>query len=208
MPPPESKVVALALEIDVLMKSDLYHNEIEVHASNGSSVFECLRHRAGWLMPTRRTDLSALPGHRLKQVRGFSLVEIMVVLVIIGLLAGLVTVNVRGYLIRAKQDAARSELATIINAVETFYTEHDRYPTNDEGLRILAEPSPRLPEPLLDREPVDPWGRPYLYNQPGRDGPYEVLSMGADGREGGEAASADADLGSWNLHRHADEESP
>ena len=130
---------------------------------------------------------------------GFSLVEIMVVLVIIGLMAGLVGVNVRGYLVKAKRNAAKSEIATICDALEAFYTEYDRYPTNEEGLRVLSEPSERLPESLLDREPLDPWGRAYVYNQPGREGPYEVLSLGADGREGGEPGSNDADLGSWDL---------
>ncbi|MEM9916319.1 MAG: type II secretion system major pseudopilin GspG [Planctomycetota bacterium] len=129
----------------------------------------------------------------------FSLVEIMVVLVIIGLLAGLVGVNVRGYLIKAKKNAATAEIATICDALEAFYTEYDRYPSNDEGLSILTEPSERLPEALLDREPVDPWGRAYVYNQPGRNGPYEVMSLGADGREGGEPDSADADLGNWSF---------
>lgn len=132
---------------------------------------------------------------------GFSLVEIMVVLVIIGLLAGLVGVNVRGYLVKAKLNAATAEIATICDAIEAYYTEYDRYPSNEEGLVVLTEPSERLPEALLDREPLDPWGRSYVYNQPGREGPYEVLSLGADGREGGEANTADADVGSWDLGR-------
>lgn len=129
--------------------------------------------------------------------RAFSLVEIMVVLVIIGLLAGLVTINVRGYLVRAKQNAARAEIATITEALESYYTLHDRYPGNERGLAALTEPSERMSEPLMRQAPVDPWGRPYQYNQPGRSGPYEVLTLGADGREGGE--DADADIGSWDL---------
>jgi len=136
---------------------------------------------------------------------GFSLVEIMVVLVIIGLLAGLVGINVRGYLIKAKYNAAKTEIATICDALEAFYTEYDRYPSNEEGLLVLTEPSERMPEALLDREPVDPWGRSYVYNQPGREGPYEVMSLGADGSEGGEPGSADADLGSWNLNDRGEE---
>lgn len=134
---------------------------------------------------------------------GFSLVEIMVVLVIIGLLAGLVGVNVRGYLVRAKQNTAKSEIATISDALEAFYTEYDRYPTNEEGLAILAQPTERIAEPLLDREPLDPWRNAYVYNQPGREGPYEVLSLGADGREGGDDNSADADIVSWDLDDRA-----
>lgn len=140
--------------------------------------------------------------------RGFSLVEIMVVLVIIGLLAGLVGVNVRSYLLRAKQNAARAEIATLCDALAAFYTEYDRYPTNEEGLLILSQPTERLPEPLLDSHPVDPWKNPYVYNQPGRSGPFEVLSLGADGREGGEDNTANADIGSWSLSGSTDAETP
>ena len=161
-------------------------------------------------MPCKRTyaniTISRTP-HRSKDYfrGGFSLVEIMVVLVIIGLLAGLVGINVRGYLIKAKRNAAKTEIATICDALEAFYTEYDRYPSNEEGLLVLTESSDRLPEALLDREPIDPWGEPYVYNQPGREGPYEVLTLGADGREGGDPGSADADLGSWNLNQRDQE---
>ncbi len=120
-------------------------------------------------------------------------------IVIIGLLAGLVGINVRGQLIRAKREAARAEIATIQEALEAYYTVFDRYPDNEEGLAALTTTSERLVEPLLDGEPVDPWKRPYLYNAPGRSGPYEVFSLGADGREGGEPGTADADIGSWDL---------
>lgn len=131
--------------------------------------------------------------------RGFSLVEMMVVIVIIGMLAGLVSINVRGQLVRAKRDTARAEIATIVQALEAFYTVHDRYPRSENGLEALTRPSDRLVEPLLNSTPVDPWKRPYLYNAPGRDGPFEVFSLGADGREGGDPESADADIGSWDL---------
>lgn len=131
---------------------------------------------------------------------GFSLVEMMVVLVLIGLLASVVTINVRGYLVRGRQDTARMELATLRNAVETYYGLLGRYPTNEEGLRALATKSDQLAEPLIDQAPVDPWGRPYQYFNPGRDDrPYEVICYGADGREGGEGA--DADLSSWALRQ-------
>lgn len=130
--------------------------------------------------------------------RGFSLVELMVVLVIIGLLAGLVTLNVRGSLDRAHQQAARADIARICQALEIFYSVHGRYPTNEEGLEILTRPTDRLDEPLLEGGvPTDPWDRPYQYNQPGREGPYEVFSLGADGREGGEGT--DRTIGSWDI---------
>ncbi len=123
--------------------------------------------------------------------RGFSLVEVMIVLVIIGLLAGVVTLNVRTYLIKAKQNTARREIATICDALETFYAETGRYPSNEEGLELLTQPGDRFPEALLKGRPTDPWGNPYQYDHPGRSGPYDVICFGADGREGGSGAAAD-----------------
>lgn len=128
---------------------------------------------------------------------GFSLVEIMIVIVIIGMLAGAVTVNVRSYIVRAKQNAARQEIATLVHAIETFYSIYDRYPTNEEGLAVLCRPLDKIPESLLSAEPIDPWGRPYQYNCPGAKNPYEIVSYGADGREGGDGANTD--INSANL---------
>jgi general secretion pathway protein G len=118
-------------------------------------------------------------------------VELMVVLAIIGLLAGVVTLSVRPYLTKAKQTTARREIATICAALESFNIEFGRYPTTEEGLEILRKPNEKFSGPLLTQDPMDPWGSPYEYNQPGRDGPYEVLCYGADGREGGRGADAD-----------------
>jgi len=123
--------------------------------------------------------------------RGFSLVEIMIVIVIIGLMAAMVTINVRGYLISAKQARVKQDIATIVDALGRFYGVYDRYPTNEEGLAILAKPSEKLPEPPLTAEPKDPWDKPYQYNCPGANAPFEVISYGADGREGGEGINAD-----------------
>lgn len=121
----------------------------------------------------------------------FSLVELMVVMVIIGLLASLVVLKTRSYLIASKQNAAKAEIARIVQALETFYANHDRYPSNDEGLDLLAQPSASMTDGILSKVPLDPWKNPYQYNSPGRQGPFEVICLGADGREGGEGPDAD-----------------
>lgn len=133
------------------------------------------------------------------RVSGFSLLEVMVVLVIIGLIAGLVTANVRSRMIVAKQQAAKAEIATLAEALNTFYTIEGRFPTNDEGIAVLAEPTARLAEPLVEAVPKDPWNRPYEYLCPGREHAFELVSLGADGMEGGEGANAD--IVSWDLNR-------
>ncbi|MCA9214503.1 MAG: type II secretion system major pseudopilin GspG [Planctomycetales bacterium] len=129
-----------------------------------------------------------------KKARGrkaFTLVELMVVIVIIGLLAGAVTVGVRSYLISGKQSVAKMEIAKICQALDTYYAVYDRYPTSDEGIEVLASVTEKIPDVLLSKVPVDPWGKAYEYLQPGRNSAYEVVSYGADGREGGEGADAD-----------------
>lgn len=125
---------------------------------------------------------------RNRAIRGFSFIEIMIVVVIIGLLAGAVALNVGSYVDKAKINRAKSDIATIISAIETYYGEHGRYPTNEEGLEALDLKNPK-----------DPWGRDYQYNIPGRekDSPYEIICFGADGREGG--VKSNADIGSWSL---------
>jgi general secretion pathway protein G len=132
---------------------------------------------------------------------GFSLIELMVVIVIIGLLAGVATMSVRSYLIRGKQGVAKLEIAKIAQAIDTFYSQFDRYPTNDEGLAILAAKSKEFPDGLLNKTPVDPWGQAYQYNQPGRSAPYDVICYGADHREGG--TGADADLSNTDVQQAA-----
>ena len=136
-----------------------------------------------------------------RQRKGFSLVEVMIVIVIMGLLAGVVTVNVQGYLTRAKQNTARSEIATIVKALDTYYGAYSKYPDNNEGIAALPRASDRIPESLLKSEPVDPWGHPYQYNSPGVNGPYDVICYGADGREGGQGADADITSNSLSDNR-------
>ncbi len=122
---------------------------------------------------------------------GFSLVELIAVIVILSMLAGLVAFKTRSYLITSKQNGAKVEIRKICEALETFYATEDRYPTSEEGLEILASGSERMPEGILDKVPLDPWRHAYQYNQPGSSGPYDVICLGGDGREGGTAADQD-----------------
>ncbi|TWU58435.1 Type II secretion system protein G precursor [Rubripirellula tenax] len=132
------------------------------------------------------------PSHRSSRRRhAFSLVELIVVMVILGMLAGLVAVRTRGYLISSKQNAAKAEIANIVKAIETFYADQGRYPTTDEGLDILVQGTDSWPDGFLNKLPRDPWKNPYEYISPGTTEPYEVISLGADGREGGEAENSD-----------------
>ena len=121
----------------------------------------------------------------------FSLVELIVVMVIIAMLAGLVALRTRSYLIAAKQNAVRAEIASLSAALDSFYADQGRYPTSDEGLDVLVEGTPSFPDGFINKVPRDPWKNPYEYLSPGRDAPYEILSFGEDGEEGGEGAAAD-----------------
>ncbi len=129
--------------------------------------------------------------HSAKRTRGFTLLELMVVIVIIGILAGTVTVGVRSYLITSKQNVAKMEISKLAQAIESFYVGNDRYPTNEEGLEILTTTNDKFPEPLIGRLPNDPWGNPYDYLETGASPPFKVVAYGADGREGGEGADRD-----------------
>ncbi len=126
-----------------------------------------------------------------RNAAAFSLVELMVVIVIIGILSALVAVQTRSFLIASKQNAARAEIATIVSALETFYADQSRYPTNDEGIAILVEGTTSFPDGFLKKVPLDPWKHPYEFVSPGAKSPFEVLCLGADGREGGEGENAD-----------------
>lgn len=129
---------------------------------------------------------------------GFSLVEIMIVIMIIGLLAGVVTVNVRSYLTKAKQNVARQDLAVIVGALQRYMAENNRPPTSDEGIGVLCRKSDKTSDPFLSAEPVDPWGHAYVYLCPGPKDAFAVICLGADGKEGGEGA--DADISSDDLN--------
>ena len=141
--------------------------------------------RAQSIMETNPIDRRSARKH------GFSLVELIVVMVILGMLASLVAVQTRGFLIRSKQNAAKAEIANLATAVETFYADRGRYPTTDEGLEVLTQPTDTWPDAFIKRLPKDPWKNDYEYFSPGSSGPYEIVSLGGDGREGGEGEARD-----------------
>lgn len=123
---------------------------------------------------------------RRRRREGFTLVELMVVLVIIGLLATIVIINVMPAADRAATTKARADIATLEQGIEMYRLDHQRYPTSAEGLQALVAGQ------FIRRLPNDPWNRPYVYAAPGRDGrPFTIASLGADGREGGSEENAD-----------------
>lgn len=134
-----------------------------------------------------------------KRAKGFTMMELLIVLVIVGLLAALVGPTLYQQIKPAKQSAARAQIENFATALDSFYINVGRYPTTQEGLAVLRtkpEGEEKWRGPYLKKEiPSDPWGNPYLYQSPGRNGGYEIVSHGADGREGGE--DDDADITSW-----------
>ena len=127
--------------------------------------------------------------------RAFTLVELMVVVVILGVLATIVTVSVTDYLVKGKQSAAKTEIAQISNALQLFFTEQDRFPATDEGLALLKQASPAHPNGILQGDLLDPWGNEYVYVYPGLHGTFDICSYGANKQEGG--TGGDADICSW-----------
>jgi general secretion pathway protein G len=134
--------------------------------------------------------------------KGFTLVELLVVLVILGLLMTIVAIKVLPTIDTAKVDKAKADVAMLEQAVEMFRLGTQAYPTSSDGLQALISPPASLPRPELyqrggyvKRLPNDPWGRPYVYVQPGTHGAFDIYSLGADGAPGGEADNAD--IGNW-----------
>jgi len=131
---------------------------------------------------------------------GFTLIEIMVVLVIIGVMAALITPKVLDSLAEAKVNAARGDISTLMEALNRYKLDNNRYPSADQGLDALVRkpgsgPIPGNWKPYINKLPNDPWGAPYQYANPGIKGDIDVYSFGADKQAGGEGA--DADIGSW-----------
>ena len=133
--------------------------------------------------------------------QGFTLVEMLVVITIIGLIMGLIGPRVLNYLSESKVKAAKIQLQSFGSALDLFYLDAGRYPSSSEGLNALVRPTSGLAAwngPYLKggAVPSDPWGRPYVYRSPGEHGPYDIISYGSDGQEGGSGTAAD--IASWN----------
>jgi len=133
--------------------------------------------------------------------RGFTLVELLVVMVIVGLLAAIVAPMVYQHVSPAKHTAVRGQMDSFMTALDNFYVDVGRFPTTKEGLEALRfKPAGAngWRGPYLRRNvPNDPWGNAFIYREPGLNGPYDILSLGADGRDGGEGEAAD--LISWQV---------
>ncbi|MEG0821805.1 MAG: type II secretion system major pseudopilin GspG [Burkholderiaceae bacterium] len=138
--------------------------------------------------------------------RGFTLIEIMVVITILGILAALIVPRVVGRTDDARIAAAKQDIASVMQALKLYRLDNSRYPTTEQGLQALITKPTIEPLPsnwksggYLERHsvPKDPWGHPYQYLSPGTQGEIDVFSLGADGQPGGEGP--DADIGSWQL---------
>ncbi|MFT5692042.1 MAG: general secretion pathway protein G [Oceanicoccus sp.] len=141
---------------------------------------------------------------RNKRSYGFTLIEIMIVIVIISVLIGLVAPNILGRVDEARVTAAQADINTLEQALEMYKLDNYRYPTTDQGLQALVSKPDGSPEPkkwnpsgyLKKGVPSDPWGGEYQYLSPGSAGPYDIFSLGADGQEGGE--NYDRDISNWD----------
>ena len=131
--------------------------------------------------------------------KGFSLIELLIVMVILGLLAALVGPRMFGKVDKSKQKAAKTQIALFETSLDMYRLDMGKYPTTEQGLKALRtkpEEADTWDGPYIPKDiPLDPWGHEYLYKSPGDNGDYDIISMGADGNIGGEGI--DKDIVSW-----------
>ena len=143
---------------------------------------------------------------KLEAAKGFTLIEIMVVMVILGLLVAIVAPNIMGRSDQARVTVAETQLSNIANALDLYRLDNGHYPSTQQGLEALVskpsgtpEPKNWNPEGYMNSVPEDPWGNEYQYISPGVDGPYDLYSFGSDGQEGGEGDAADISV--WDVEQ-------
>jgi general secretion pathway protein G len=152
----------------------------------------------------RHTQSSPRPALRARLVQGFTLIEVMVVVAILGILAALIVPKLVGRSDEARVVAAKQDIGTLMQSLKLYRLDNQRYPSGAQGLQALVQKPSTDPVPpnwkdggYLDKLPNDPWGHPYQYLNPGVHGEIDVFSFGADGQPGG--TGIDADIGSWDL---------
>jgi general secretion pathway protein G len=153
-------------------------------------------------MHTGRRNAFGAVARQARRSLGFTLIELMVVIMILGVLAALVVPRVMSRPDEARVVAAKQDIAQIMQALKLYRLDNSRYPSTEQGLQALAVrptsgPIPNNWKSYLDKVPNDPWGRPYQFLSPGIRGDIDVFSFGADGQSGG--TGVEADIGSWDL---------
>jgi general secretion pathway protein G len=138
---------------------------------------------------------------RYRSARGFTLIELLVVLLILGMIAGIAGPQVMNYLGDSKTKTAKLQIEELSASLDLFKLDNGRYPDGQEGLQALVQAPPALGDrwhgPYLKKKavPKDPWGNEYIYSTPGKHGLFDIVALGADGREGGEGENRD--VASW-----------
>lgn len=165
-------------------------------------------HSNNWRMITMWRNTSGLDPSRglLRADRGFTFIEIMVVVAILAILAALVVPRIMGRTDDAKRTAAKVQIRNIEGALQLYKLDNGVYPSTEQGLRALVEkpsvgvvPKKWKVGGYLPKLPEDPWGNPFKYQSPSQKGDYEVMSLGTDGEVGGEGSNAD--IANWNLDK-------
>ena len=138
-------------------------------------------------------SIKSQPESQRKRQSGFTLIEIMVVVVIIGMLATLILPKVLGRQDQAFQAKAKSDIRALASAVKLYKLDNFKYPSSSEGLNVLVTAN----KGYIDKLPKDPWGNDYQYSSPGQNLDFDIWTLGADGQSGG--AEVNQDIGNWNM---------